>query len=576
MRTFLLFILLIIVFLSCSRQSRDEILLSSAEELIDERPDSALKIFDSIDDSKLSNKQKMRFYLQRNLAQNKNYIPFSSDSIMREVVSYYDKNGIKKEKQLANYLMGRVLSDMDNPIMALEYFNKALENVDTLDADCDYKTVSRIHGQMATLFHIQMLPEYELREEKLAIDYAWKGKDTLAAIQFYEHLAGTYYFLNMKDSVLSVCKNASRLYKKYGYKKKASSTWPSAICVLLERKQYAKAKRLMDDFELNSGFFDRKHETTFGHETYYGFKGWYYEGINKLDSAEFFYRKLLSFPFVRHNHEVALHGMMSVYEKKMVLDSVAKYARLCCEINDSSYRQLYSDKVCRMQSLYDYNHNKQLANQKIMETKHYKIWAYTVTLFVLVFAFIVYKVYLWLRKKRLMTLQKMNEEYSATLLEYDRTKKELIQLQCNYDEYKQTRQDEMEKFRAILSVYQSNNERSEEWDFGEMLLEEAVVKDLHRLAGKGIAVSDREWAVFVDVLGKYLPLFLQTIECGKYNLTDRELRVCMLIKLRFIPSEIRILLNLSSQQVTNARSTINKKMFGKESTKSLDNNIRML
>ncbi len=170
----------------------------------------------------------------------------------------------------------------------------------------------------------------------------------------------------------------------------------------------------------------------------------------------------------------------------------------------------------------------------------------------------------------------MNEEYSATLLEYDRTKKELIQLQCNYDEYKQTRQDEMEKLRAILSVYQSNNERSEEWDFGEMLLEEAVVKDLHRLAGKGIAVSDREWAVFVDVLGKYLPLFLQTIECGKYNLTDRELRVCMLIKLRFIPSEIRILLNLSSQQVTNARSTINKKMFGKESTKSLDNNIRML
>ena len=166
MRTFLLFILLIIVFLSCSRQSRDEILLSSAEELIDERPDSALKIFDSIDDSKLSNKQKMRFYLQRNLAQNKNYIPFSSDSIMREVVSYYDKNGIKKEKQLANYLMGRVLSDMDNPIMALEYFNKALENVDTLDADCDYKTVSVIlgHSNISTTLNLYVHPNLEQKK----------------------------------------------------------------------------------------------------------------------------------------------------------------------------------------------------------------------------------------------------------------------------------------------------------------------------------------------------------------------------------------------------------------------------
>lgn len=60
------------------------------------------------------------------------------------------------------------------------------------------------------------------------------------------------------------------------------------------------------------------------------------------------------------------------------------------------------------------------------------------------------------------------------------------------------------------------------------------------------------------------------------NLTYRETRVCMLIKLRFIPSEIRVLLNLSSQQATNTRSSINKKLFGKESAKSLDCNISRL
>ena len=576
MRTFLLFILLIIVFLSCSRQSRDEILLSSTEELIDERPDSALKIFDSIDVSKLSYKQKMRFYLQRNLAQNKNYIPFSSDSIMKEVVSYYDKNGIKTEKQLANYLMGRVLSDMDNPIMALEYFNKALENVDTLDADCDYKTVSRIHGQMATLFHIQMLPEYELREEKLAIDYAWKGKDTLAAIQCYEHLAGTYYFLNMKDSVLSVCRNANRLYAKHGYKEHASATWPSAICVLLERKQYAKAKLLMDDFELNSGFFDKNKETKPGHETYYGFKGWYYEGVNNLDSAEYFYRKLLSFPFVRHNHEVALHGMMSVYEKRKSLDSVAKYARLYCEINDSSYRQLFSDKICRMQSLYDYNYNKQLANQKTIEVKHYKNWAYSVTAFVLMAVFVIYHLYVRSRRKRIAALRKINEDYSAALLQYGSTQRELKQLQRDYEKYREDKQNEMLSLKEKLSFYQGDTERSDEWNLEELLLEENVVKDLHSLAVKGNPVSNKEWNDFEEVLNRYLPQFMEVLRDKDNNLTYRETRVCMLIKLRFIPSEIRVLLNLSSQQATNTRSSINKKLFGKESAKSLDCNISRL
>lgn len=518
----------------------------------------------------------MHYYLQHTLAQNRNYIPFTSDSIMKEVVCYYNKKGTKAEKLLANYLMGRVLSDMDNPVMALEYFNNALENADTLAEDCDYKTISRIHGQMATLFHIQMLPEYELREEKLAVDYAWKGKDTLSAIQFYEHLAGTYYFLNMKDSVLSVCNNASRLYRKYGYKKKASSTWPSAICVLLERKQYGDAKRLMDDFELNSGFFDSNKEILPGHETYYGFKGWYYEGINNLDSAEFFYRKLLSLPFVRHNHEVALHGMMSVYEKRKSLDSITKYARLYCEINDSSYRQMSSDKVCRMQSLYDYNYNKQLANQKTIEAKQYKNWAYSVTIFVLIAVFVMYHLYVWLRRKRMTALGKINEDYTATLLQYGRAQRELKQLQRDYEKYKEAKHDEMSLLKEKLSFYQGDTVRSEEWDLEELLLGEIIVKDLHSLAVKGNSVSDKEWNDFEDLLNRYLPQFMKALRKEDNNLTYRERRVCMLIKLRFIPSEIRVLLDLSSQQVTNTRSSINKKLFGKESAKSLDSNISKL
>ena len=168
---------------------------------------SALRILDSVDVENLTRKQQMRYYLVHASAQNKAYIPFTSDSIMKEVVEYYDSHGTPNEQMLANYLMGRTYADMDNPMVALEYFHNAIERADTTSNDCDYKTLSRIYGQTADLFHMQLLPEYELRDEKLAVKYAWKAKDTLSALILYEHLAGPYDRMNMKDSVISVSKN---------------------------------------------------------------------------------------------------------------------------------------------------------------------------------------------------------------------------------------------------------------------------------------------------------------------------------------------------------------------------------
>ena len=71
-----------------------------------------------------------------------------------------------------------------------------------------------------------------------------------------------------------------------------------------------------------------------------------------------------------------------------------------------------------------------------------------------------------------------------------------------------------------------------------------------------------------------LPNFWNTINDVDYALTDKEKIVAILVKLRFLPSEITVLLNLSSQRVSNMRSFINKKMFRQSGSKSLDFNLR--
>lgn len=327
--------------IGCSRNPKAEALLYSAEELTGENPDSALKVLDSIDVEDLTHRQQMRYHLDHALAQNRAYIPFTSDSIMKEVVEYYDSHGTPNEQMLANYLMGRVYADMDNPMVALEYFHNAVERADTTSDNCDYKILSRIYGQTADLFHMQLLPEYELRDEKLAVKYAWKAKDTLAALQFYEHLTGPYYRMNMGDSVITISKTAHSLFLKYGYKERASATWPAAIYTCLTKGQTAEAKSLIDDLIQNAGWTDEYGKFTKEHEGCYDFVGWYYESINKLDSAEYFYRKVLSLPLEMPNHEIPIKGLMSIYEKRHNIDSVAKYARMYCEYNDSSYMVVY-------------------------------------------------------------------------------------------------------------------------------------------------------------------------------------------------------------------------------------------
>lgn len=575
MKAFFIIALSSILIIGCSRNPKAEALLHSAEELTEKNPDSALRVLDSICVENLPHKLQMRYHFIHAIAQNKAYIPFTSDSIMKEVVEYYSSHGTPNEQMYANYLMGRVYADMDNPMVALEYFHNAIERVDTTSNDCDYKTLSRIYGQTADLFHMQLLSEYELRDEKLAVKCAWKAKDTLAALIFYEHLAGTYDRMNMKDSVISVSKNVSNLYRQYGYKEEASSCWSSAIYVYMEQKKYAAAKHLIDDLIKNSGWTDKNEDFTERHKGCYNIMGLYYEGINKLDSAEYFYRKVLSLPLEMPNHEIPIKGLMSIYKKKHNLDSVAKYARMYCEYNDSSYMVLSTDKVRRMQAIYDYSHNQKIATQKAVEAEYYKMWISGLIIFILLAAYIIYNVYNKQRNKKNNMLRKSQEEYNKTLQQYHKAKKEYAQLQHNYEEYKEAKHNEVKKLQQTLSIL-NGTENITNRNSEECLAETTIVKKLHQYANLGKLPSNADWKKFHEIADKFIPEFITAIIKEEYGMTAREIEISLLIRLNFQTSEIKNLLDISSQYITNIRSSINKKLFNSKGTKDLNHNIKTM
>jgi len=131
--------LFLVAIVSCTGNRRYDSLMQRADSMMDSNDDSAkvaIKLLDQVkpqlDD--FTKGQRMRYELLYHKAMNKACIPFKSDSVMKKVVDYYDHYGSANERMLANYVLGCMYRDMHEAPMALEFYNKATEQVDTTAA----------------------------------------------------------------------------------------------------------------------------------------------------------------------------------------------------------------------------------------------------------------------------------------------------------------------------------------------------------------------------------------------------------------------------------------------------------
>src|SRR5574344_1776948 len=202
----LLLLSFMILLVSCGGTSQQRNMLSRAERLMNNHPDSALKILDSARNEapNLPRSLRMRYELLHAATQNKAYISFTSDSVMKEVVDYYDSHGTANEQLLAHYVLGSVYRDLNDASMALQCYHDAVDKADTTSTDCDYSLLGIVHSQIAVLFLLQESPKLALSEMDKAIRYAWLAHEPYLAISCYEQKSCIYYELNMLDSAINL------------------------------------------------------------------------------------------------------------------------------------------------------------------------------------------------------------------------------------------------------------------------------------------------------------------------------------------------------------------------------------
>lgn len=88
---------------------------------------------------------------------------------------------------------------------------------------------------------------------------------------------------------------------------------------------------------------------------------------------------------------------------------------------------------------------------------------------------------------------------------------------------------------------------------------------LQRRCAAKEAPSEDEWQQFQEMIDRNCDGFSQRLS-SVYKLSQQELRVCLLIKARFKPSEIAILTVHSKEAITSTRRRLYKKMTGKDGT----------
>ena len=582
-RVILIYMLIFMSLSSCSNRKYEQT-ITRADNLMELSQDSArsaLAILDSIrpDLSKMDKSTQMRYQLVYAKGMNKGYVDFTTDSLMKEIVDYYDNHGTCQQQMLAHYLLGCVYRDLGDSPASLSCYNDAVEKVDTTSSDCDYKLLTRVYEQQGALFLSQSMPQNALSAYQKAEKYAWIAKDTLSAVLSYEHLGNIYEYMGNMNKVIEVYENASRRYRQYGYPVQAARALGGAIQALILTKQYAKAKKYMDVFEAESGYFQKDSCYSYiNYSHYYYLKGLYCLESHS-DSAKYWFTKCQEFAKTNNNKSFSAYAWYLYYIKHQQMDSVAKYSEQAFAYNDSANLDMERDLMQKMQAIYDYDRWKNVAhNEEIKATRANLtlLVSILVSVSVIIIGILTFLVY---RKKRKLELQEKEEQENLIRQQIYDTKQELELLRTVNDrkiadvikEKEQTINKLKEDLKDIRDKY-SNSSLS---DVDILLKESSIYKRIKYLElHPKETMRENDWIELEETIEQLIPSFIPLL---KNRLNVIGYRICLLVKLEISTSSIAILLGLSSSAISKNRKVMLEKLCGRSGKpKDFDEYIRQI
>ena len=575
--------------LSSCTDGRYDALLRQADSLLTVKPDSAWTLLSAVDSADIARQRRstqMRYQLLRAEAQNKAYVPFTTDSVLRRVVLYYDRHGSANQQLKARYLLGCAYRDMHEASLAIITWEEAVERADTLSHDCDYSTLYRVYGQMADLYFRQFLPERQLEAQQKFCFYALLAGDTINYINGHLKKNDAFLLLGDTASVFDNIEHVRRLYLERGLIHEATKIYFTPIRIALEKGQYEKARKMIGilESEKGSGLFDENGNVVPSNIIYYYNKGMYYLGINQLDSAEYSFRRLLPF---ESNALDTYHGLMSLYKIKGNIDSTFKYSNLHDLALAKHMNQTKIAAIAQVESMYNYSRQEKLAHQQKQKANNIKLILIAIIAVVVIFALVAFYTFQKKREEK----RRLMDTYQSTIEELNKARQEtrLLQQSLSQKEATQRLLKEKEKQVQDLETVVAKLKEQIGKSVGLMLqqkIEEAdIIKKFHFISKSHFELkgderklipareaTSKEWRAMMETIQSSHPDLYLLVR--KNCLSDLNCKVCVLSYLGFDTPTIAVLTGSRKGSVSNARIALAKQLFNLKSAHDLNKHLR--
>ena len=501
----------------------------------------------------------MRAGLDSINVRNRNSQPFTVSEV-QPYVDFFDDYGTPNDRLLANYLLGLAYYDQGEAPMAFKCYQNAADCADTTTADCDYSQLAKVYGQMSDVLYNQGLYNEAIHCDCMSVKFAWQAKDTIVALTSYEQEGFAYLELKDTVSAIAVIDDVAQKYTDYGYLSDAAISLGAIIRPLIDMGQYDKARKYINMYESLSGRFDSCGKIETGREIYYKSKGLYYLYTNKLDSAEYYFRKELHDGRDFGNQNSAAKGLALLYHNIYKPDSTAKYALYAYAMLDSVYAQRTTKEVECMQAMYDYSRHQELALQekeKAADEKMKRQFSIALLLLIVIAAIsIIYKLYVENKRRQ--------AEYTRNLEQLEQTQSDLLQLRAHAEEY--------EELIAIKEkLLEEQNAKLQEQRKKSLIDHAAIDKHIKetdtykKLVNRqyGQKLSIEELRDSRKLVLENLPEFNSLLISKEYKISEKDFNLCVLFRLGFKSKEISNMLGLTQGRVSQICSKLLRDVFKK-------------
>jgi tetratricopeptide (TPR) repeat protein len=426
-------------------------------------------------------------------------------------------------------------------IKILDEQNKKDEHYYSLIQNIGITYVEAEESQKGIPFLINSLKFFETdslsSKEYLVVNYvdlgvAYKGEDMIDSAFYYYHKAlSAAKLFNIDKHTGGILINLGDLYKGLKVYEKSKSFYLEAISEfrrLSDERGYWHAVYGLSDVEksLNNPSV----------------------AIDSINKAIEYFLVSDDFSYLRESYQL----LSNIYEEQNDITNAFKYFKLCSAMKDSIVINDQKSRMTELQMQYELqkteieNKNEISLLQKENQLKIYKVYIVIGLLLIGLLTIILYVF-------RLRSRKKLTESY----LENVKLEQKQMEMNLNY------KQKEMENL-ALYIIQKNEFLEQIKSDVGTLrksseLESHSKIKSISLKITQSLR-KNKDLEKLQDRIDQVHAIFLKNLSTKYPDLTEKEKRLCALLKLNFSSKEIASLNNISENAVMMARYRLRKKM----------------